>query len=481
MIDCPYCLMPQSFNRSDNCESCGKKVPRMFIDMARVKPPIYIVTFGPSQHGKSTLLGSMSFLLERLGNFAPQAFHNYLDAYTTQRIADIQRGQQTGDPSLGATPMSDTPQPLIISLKNFPTPQKSQLFVIFDLAGEVVDKITDRVMDDSAPPPLYARAVAKAKTVWFIVSLYDMQRETLLTGKSINNLFWSYQQVMTHFNVPLRDRDILVIYTKADLLRQMDDVNQLEMPAPVNGYLGEDVYYDLGNRGAEKPPHLDYDACVTGMERISDELRTFTQSDISGGSAFVAMAEDSEAKLYFSIGSAQGSGATGTLIKRYRVLDPFIWSILLNTENDSSAAALILPTNDADDTYSASLPSVLFDRLQGRNIHPTTYFAGELRTAFADGSLPADAAPPTGRVPLVGPILDRLPPGSVAVVLAGKTLPIDIDDFAYTSWDDRLVLIGTDNTVLNARIRWKYVAKTPEELEPIIREFMRQLEALRKR
>ena len=480
MIDCPYCLMPQSFNRGDNCELCGKKVPRLYIDNARIRAPIYIVTYGSSQHGKSTLLGSMTFLLERFGMIVPRAFHTYLDPYTTQRVADIQRGQQTGDPNLGATPMNDNPQPLLIALKNFPSPQESQIFVIFDLPGEVVDKITDRVMDDSVPPPLYARALAKAKTAWFIVSLYDMQREMRLTGKSINNLFWSYQQVMSHFNVPLRDRDVLVIYTKADLLMQKDDTNQLEMSTEVDEYLAEDKYYDLGNRGSEKPSSLNYDTYITDIKSVSKQLCIFTEAEVPGGSAFVAMSEDSGAKLYFSIGSAQGSGSTGIQIKRYRVLDPLIWSILLSKgdPNGAAATAIILPTQEADIVYSSGLPSVLFDRLRSRNIHPSTYFMGELRAAFTDGSAPIDVQLPVGRTSLVGPLLDRLPQKSIVVVLTGNTLPTDINDFAYTSWDDRLLLIGTDRGVLNTQIRWKYVAQTAEDIEQIIRDFMRQTENL---
>lgn len=483
MIDCPYCLMPQSFNRGDNCESCGKKVPRQFIDSARVKPPIYIVTYGSSQHGKSTLLGSMSFILERFGMIAPRSFHTYLDPYTTERVAAIQRGQLTGQPNLGPNPMNDNPQPLLISLKNFPSPQESQVFVIFDLPGEVTDKITDRMMDDSTPTPLYARAIAKAKTVWFIVSLYDTQREMRLTGKSINNLFWAYQQVMAFFNVPLQDRSILVVYTKADLLMKEDDTNLLKIPDPIYEYLESDKYYDVGNRGAERPVLLDYSTYITEMERTSADLRTFTESEVPGGSAFVAMTEDSKAQLYFTIDSAQGSGSTGVEIKRIRVIDPLVWSIMLSKEgqNGSSTTALILPTQTALDVYDANLPSVLFDRLRARNIHPSTYFMGELRTAFSDSSIPTDINPPVGRVPLVGAILDHLPAGSVAVVLTGNTLPRDVDDFAYTSWDDRLLLIGTDKAVLNARIKWKFVAQTPEDFEQVVREFLRQLEALRAR
>ena len=165
-IACPYCLTPQAFHTGDTCEAegCGRKVPRQYIEIARQRDPIWLVTYGPSQHGKSTLLGSITFLLENLAQIVPRAFYMCLDDFTTKRVAAMQSGQhRAGVP--GATVLSDRPEPLIIALKNFPTEQESRVVVIFDLAGEVVDVITSQVTDDSSEPPLYARAIAKAQTV----------------------------------------------------------------------------------------------------------------------------------------------------------------------------------------------------------------------------------------------------------------------------------------------------------------------------
>jgi len=474
MIECPYCLTPQSFSRGEQCENeaCGKNVSRLYIESARLREPIFIVTFGVTQHGKSTLLGSMSFLVERIGVIAQGAFHNYLDTHTMQRLAEIQRGQQTGNPGLGATPLTDNPEPLLLMLKNFPTQSETQTLVIFDLAGEVVDRITERIADRSAPPPLYARAIAKARTIWFIVSLYDLQREMVETGRSINALFMAYQQVMMHFNAALRDRNVLTIFTKADLLRENTNDDALVIPQSVSDYLADDRYYDLGNRGASRPPVLDYDRYASDLYRVSDELQSFTEMEVTGGSAFVAMVEDSGAKLHFNIGSAQGSGSTGMEIKRYRALDPLIWSILLSQgPGHQSGTTLILATQDANGLYQAGLHTVLLDRLRARNRYPQSYFTGEMRPAFAEGNLPPDPALPIGRMGLIGPILDRQPSGGIAVVLVGDQLPADIDDFAYTSWDDRLVVIGTSQQVLNARVRWKYRAETPSEVEQALRDF----------
>lgn len=472
MIDCPYCLTPQSFSRGEQCEACNKSVPPLYIESARLKEPIFIVTFGASQHGKSTLLGSMSFLVERLGVIARGTFHNYLDTYTRERLAKIQQGQQTGNPGLGATPLTDDPQPLLIMLRNFPAQNETQILVIFDLAGEVVDKVTGRIADRSAPAPLYARAIAKAKTIWFIVSLYDLQRESVETGRSINNLFMIYQQVMMHFNTALRDRSVLTIFTKADLLLKQDEVNQLEMPQGASTHLGSDEYFDLGNRGANRPLALDYDKYISDLYGVSDELRYFTEMEVTGGSAFVAMVEDSGAKLYFNIGSAQGSGSTGMQIKRYRALDPLVWSIELNRESkDLKGNTLILPTQGADTIYQSGLHTVLLERLRVRNYYPQSYFTGEIRPAFAESSLPSDPVLPNGRLGLIGPILDRQTVGGLAVVLVGDQLPADIDDFAYTSWDDHLILIGTSQQVQNARVRWKYHAENPQEIEQALRDF----------
>lgn len=484
-LECPYCLTPQTFHRGDKCEAegCGKKVPRQYIELARTKPPIWIVTYGPSQHGKSTLLGSGTFLMERLGIIVPRAFHTYLDEFTSDRIAEIQKGQHKGQGNIGATLLHDTPEPLIIVLKNFPKPKETQLFVIFDLAGEVVDKIVNRVSEDGSRAPVYARAVTKAKTVWFIVSLNDLQKDMIATGTSINRLFFTYTQAMEHLNVPIRDRDILVTYTKADELmsKGAGEEEGLTMPPLIEEYLRDDPYSETGNRKADRPPALDVDDYITQLERVSEELRFFTQDEVTGGSAFVAMAEDSEVNLYFTINSAQGGpseagGAMGTEIRRFRVLDPILWTITLSQGSSAAAGtALILPTHGSGKSYSMGLPLALHDALRLYNVHATTYFAGEVREAFGMGMAPVEIVPPERRLALIGPILDRLPRESIVVVLSDEALPLDIDDFADTAWDERLLLFGTDIRVMNARIRWKYQVQSTREVEQITRDFLRQV------
>jgi hypothetical protein len=479
MIDCPYCLTPQSFARGERCEneSCGRAVPALYVQGARVKDAIFIVTFGVTKHGKSTLLGSLSFLIERLGLIAPGCYYNYLDDHTTKRLAAIQRGQQIGDPNLGATPINDTPEPLLISVKNFPTKNDTQIFVIFDLAGEVVEKVTGRISDSSQNAPLYARAIAKARTIWFVVSLFDMQKEARETGRSINNLFMTYQQVMMYFNASLRDRTVLTLFTKADKLSQVDDDNLLDVPDSVRDYLDDDSNLDIGNRGAARPPKLDFEAYTVGLRQISDELRYFTETQVSGGSAFVAMVEDSGAQIYFSIDSAQGSGEIGQEIRRVRVLDALIWSIILNDGGeDPSGSLLILPTRDAESVYEMGLHNILLERLRARNHYPQSYFSGEMRPAFNESSLPASPQLPTGRLPLIGSILDRQPTGGIAVVLVGESLPLDIDDFVHTPLEDRLLLIGTGQQVRNALVRWKYRISSAQDIEQALRDFFMHFE-----
>ena len=360
-IDCPYCLRPQTFCRSDICEVCHQRVPHQYIEIARAREPIWIVAYGPPQHGKSSLLSSMTFLVEHLGMLAPHTFHTYLDDSTITRIAAIQHRQRTGAEPIPATPLVDKPEPLLIALRNFPKDKDSQVLVIYDLGGELVDTITQRVMVDRKQLPMYTQALAKAKTVWFIVSLYDIQKDMVNTGKSINNLFFGYEQTMEHLGVPLDGHNILVTYTKADKLLSLDTTNLLTLPGPIDDYLREDPYYNLGNIGATRPPLLDADKYAKEMERISQELHNFTRDYVPEGQALVSMADGNRVGIRFTMNSALGSDSgahntTGTQIRRFRVLDTLMWALQLNdTVNHTASAALILP---AQTKKGSSIPDL---------------------------------------------------------------------------------------------------------------------------
>ena len=476
-IDCPYCLTPQTFRRSDICEACNQRVPHQYIEIARAREPIWIVAYGPPKHGKSSLLSSTTFLVEHLGMLAPHAFHTYLDDRTITRIAAAQHRQRTGQGPEPVTTLVDKPEPLLIALRNFPKDNDSQVLVIFDLGGELAVSITQRLMVDRKQLPMYTRALAKAKTVWFIVSLYDIQKDMVETGKSINNLFFGYEQTMGHLGAPLDGHDILVTYTKADKLLSLDTTNLLTLPDLISDYLRDDPYYNLGNPGTTRPPLLDADKYVEEMGRISQELDKFTRYSVPEGQALVSMADGNRVNIRFTMNSALGSdngahNTTGTQIRRFRVLDTLLWALQLNnTVRHTASAALILPAQTQKGSSILDLATAVADILHTNNIHADTYHVGETRPAAAADNASGEKQR-AGRVPLVGPILDRLPADCIVIILADEVLPLDLDDFYVTSWDNKLLLLGTDKAVMNARASWKSHVLSSDDVDSPVESFL---------
>ena len=72
----------------------------------------------------------------------------------------------------------------------------------------------------------------------------------------------------------------------------------------------------------------------------------------------------------------------------------------------------------------------------------------------------------------MGPILDRLPADSIVIILADEVLPLDLDDFFVTAWDSRLLLLGTDKAVMNARASWKAHVLFAEDVDSPVENFL---------
>ena len=91
-------------------------------------------------------------------------------------------------------------------------------------------------------------------------------------------------------------------------------------------------------------------------------------------------------------------------------------------------------------------------------------------TSAADGA--SGEKQRAGRVPLLGPILDILPADSIVIVLADEVLPLDLDDFFVTAWDSRLLLLGTDKAVMNARACWKAHVLSGDDVDASVESFL---------
>ena len=140
-----------------------------------------------------------------------------LDEHTRQQIA-ARRQLTPGAKAQEEAPLrSDVLAPLLIALRNFPHDKDSHVLVVVDLPGAAVETMASSVAANPTTPPLYAKALAKAKPVWFVVSLYDLQKELPATGRSLSHLFWSYHETLGQLNAPTPKRSVLVSVYKSRL------------------------------------------------------------------------------------------------------------------------------------------------------------------------------------------------------------------------------------------------------------------------
>lgn len=429
-IICPYCLNSQTFTRNNICEHCNQEVPPKYINSAKKRVPVWLVTVGNKQHGKTTYVDSMAVTVENLGKIAEGTYYSYLDTYTFDQIRQMRQEVQKGIlPE--STQSLETPQPLLINIHNFLGHEVNTL-AIFDLAGEI--------FDNRSEIGRYATAIRHAQTIWFLVSLDDLIKDQ--EGRSISDLFEVYLAGMEQLGASIRGRNVLIVYTKADKLAQI-------LPDEIRNYLRHDPYCNLKQmKRQEAAAHLldDY-AYEQEMRRVSDALEDFTYNDVEGGIALINMIKSSGMNLSFAITSSLGQDAAGrqmgTEIQRYRVLDPLIWALTLDrgSKHETEVAILMDAGDGCETIYQNDLPAQVYDELLMRGADATSYYMGQSQPAYQLGQRPTEGFPRRSGIRLIGPILDQLPKQVFAIALT--TGPImDLYDFFGTTWYDRLLVVN---------------------------------------
>jgi hypothetical protein len=231
-----------------------------------------------------------------------------------------------------------------------------------------------------------------------------------------------------------------VVYTKADKEPSTRDVKD---------YLRNDPFQNLtlssaGNQALNDFSLTDY---ITDMRRMSDYLREYTRTRVDSGAAFINMVKAQGMNLHFCVTSALGQGAEdGSLrlredAKRFRVLDPFFWTIALDMQESARSFQLAVDSTDQN-IYHRALD--LWDAAANHG-DVTTYLLGQSQALAVPGQRPPDTSPGRNNPHLIGPILDQAPADSRLAVLTGSRI-IDLMDFYNTSWRDRLILVTIDES-----------------------------------
>lgn len=438
-VICPFCVKPHDLISPPVCPVTEWPIPNDYVNGYRKAPPLWLVTIGFSQHGKTTYLAALTLMLEELSKVWENVYYVPLDQPTTEKIREMRKEAAVGKlprpTQMQDQPrLQDLPRPLLLDICDMPR-FGSRCLVMHDVAGEVYVSL-DKVKE-------YVPAIKQANTIWFLVSLPDLRDDK--DGKTITELFNAYRSGMESLRIDLRGRNLIVVYTKGD---------ELERPADVDEYLMGDPLKGLRCKGMDPSgfQNLSLDDYLEKMDSISKRLETFTRQEVPGGTTFISMVKAKGMNLAFCITSALGESpqkGTKELMNpdgfRYRVLDPFFWALTLEKDTGSKHFGLVLDgSSQSGAVYSEALPTEVWTRLSDYG-EITTYFLGKTTPASQHGQKPPDAAPRSARLRLLAPILEQASPDMRFLVISTGKI-IDLADFLDSPWQDRiaLVTIGED-------------------------------------
>ena len=470
MIMCPYCLTMQEPLQTNLCNNpkCGQKLPPKYVENARSGNLTCLGTFGLPSHGKTALLSSLMQSAQAVHKIVTGSYVRPLDDDTQKKLIEWSARYRTGQVKPQSTPPEDRPRPLLVMNNKFCT-KHSPVLVAYDLAGEALKRALSQ--------PEYVRALHKVNTIWCVVSLDDLVNKND-EGYSLDSLFSIYLDAMADLHIPIKGKNILVVYTKADLLLGAQPGLQ-PLPFEVEEYLATDPYDQLREKRGSELPAFDEDAYFAKMSEISDLLLEYTTDFVDGGGAFVSMVRDAGAQVYFTLNSAYGSSldannsTLGTAVHTIRVLDALIWAIKLNSPVEAGQeVALIVPsTIESTGLASQGTISRFYDELSTHGGFIATYYPGRVEPAFPLGISPLTVQS-SSNLALIGPILDRLKAGTAVVLLVNDALPMDFIDLFASQWMDKLLLVVARRELVTTWLPHCRVFTNDGEIAPMVSAFL---------
>lgn len=440
-VRCPFCLNVHNTTAISGyqCPECQRKLPGEYVERYEDIYPIWLAMVGLPEHGKTTYLVALTLTLEAISRVWDNAFSHYPDdAYTRSSVVQMRREVEQGKPVEKTSPAQpgEMQRPLMVQVKNVPASGLHTL-IMYDVAGQ------DYLQADLHMLVPFIRHV---NTIWFFVSPADIDESKEHT---LSDLFESYSTAMRRLNVSdLTGRHLLVIYTKADK-------DESHLPESVVEYVYSDEYSTLGQKGFQRgnlaPFSLpDY---VSSMKEISPLLKDYTRDRFPDGERFINMVEDSGMNSEFCIICALPGGDTPMIsqmtpedISRHRILDPFLWTLLLN-QDDRSRGYYLIVSKDTD----AELATNVWKKLSNHGI-VRVYHTGGIR-ALTQPEQVRITKETFSRAGLIGPILDNSSPDTRIVVFADSPIR-DLADFEGTTIADRLLVVSTD---FGQEINWPHV------------------------
>lgn len=461
-ITCPFCFKKHNLSPSSlECPDKGYKIPEEFLE----NEPLWLVTVGFTRHGKTVFLTALTLALQEIGAVWDGVTFDYLDIETKTAV-HIMRYDAMVDikmPDANAPEKLDRPL-LMLKLGSLPG-IGTRNAVIYDVAGEIFNR------DDEIHE--YVPALKHVRTIWFFISLTDLYAQT--TIDTMADLFGAYRRGMRKLGAELKGRTMIVVYTKADTRN---------FSPPIDAYLRDDPLSELTNRNADRLPttdDFDWTTYTDGLKAMSQELRVYTERQLRGGRQFISNAESEGMRVEFCLTSALGTNPDPKTNKmredatRYRVLDPFIWAVLVEKEEEGKngkdpnqvkrRVTLVIESSSSSEIYEANLPVQLGQLLEADDIEVQTYYLGQSKLVTRWGQTPPEVPARYPRPQLIGPILEQLPVSAGKVVILANKLPYDLNDFRTTEWKERTLIVTSEELDTD----WEqFTYRNPNDLPPLL-------------
>ncbi len=425
-VICPFCLKPHNFEASSlTCETHSEEmVPNIYVKDYNKVPPLWLVTVGFSRHGKTTYLAALAMMLENISKVWNQVYYRPLDQYTFEAIRQMRREAIHGE--LPPKTAREKSRPLLFNVYDLPE-SGSRCLVMYDVAGEVYNSLSE--------VEHYVPFLKQVSTTWFLVSLTDLKED--VEGKKLPDLFHSYLTGMENLRIDLKGRNLIVVYTKGDTLLSKE----------FREYLMEDPFQGVTLPEAEimDSESFSFQNYIEKMKRVSTIFEEYTRKKVEGGSAFISMVKASGMNLVFSVTSALGQDPTtpdrlSVNARRYRVLDPFLWAITLESREVLRSICLVADTSPTGGSiYDDGILGNIWERLSDYG-EVTTYYLGQTSPVSKAGQRAPDTPARVTRQRLIGPLLEKASPKTCFIVLSTGRI-IDLRDFYNSSWRDRLLLV----------------------------------------
>lgn len=425
-VICPFCCNVHDFTKSQQCLRHSEwEVPSSFIKNYDAFPPIWLPTVGFERYGKSTYLSALTLLLSRMGQVIPSLWYQPLDKYTYDEIQKMRAlDDKVPPPTSASLPL----RPLLFRVGDM-GPLGSRCLVLHDVPGEIF-KAPEKV-GENVP------ALREASTVWFLISLPNLEKDK----RTINDLLMVYLSGMEDLKSDVRGWNLIVIYTKADIVTRFpNDLQEYFLNDPLTQVARGEAFGDIKG--------FDIGSYLEKMTSISEQLEEFTATQVEGGKSFINLAKAKGMNLVFSLVSALGHQPDNENKLQYeksprRVLDPFLWALTLERKRKARSLRLIVDTAWQNANLSKGTVADLWGSLN-KDGEVTTHALGQLRPVSASGQSPPESFGGRKRQRLLGPILQTCSPEDRVMVFTGGPI-FDLADFQSTDWSDRLLIVSTED------------------------------------